>query len=105
MLGQLKWCETFKKLFRKNIRCNRLYVCVYVYWNYGKFELKYFRNYSTYRAEILCVLRVDAALSSILFSLKLNDELGFYDDLNFSKNVCNRSRCRKFRGIKQNAFS
>ena len=36
----------------------------------------------------------DAASSMILFSLKCIHGLRFYDDLNFSKNVCNRSSYR-----------
>ena len=36
-------------------------------------------------------VQVDAAFSLISFSLKLIHGLGFYDDLNFLKNVYNRS--------------
>ena len=32
----------------------------------------------------------------ISLSLKMIHKLGFYDDSNFLKNVCNRSSCRKF---------
>ena len=39
---------------------------------------------------------IDAAHSFISFLLKLIHGLGFYDDLNFLQNVCNRSSCRKF---------
>ena len=47
-------------------------------------------NYSADRADILCALKADVALSVISFSLKLSHGLEIYDDLNFLKNVCNR---------------
>ena len=51
-----------EKRFRKKFRMD---VCVC-----GKLKVLYFRNYSADRAKVSCILKADAALSLILFSLK-----------------------------------
>ena len=62
----------------------------------AKSKLSYLRNYLADQAEIWCTPEADMPLSLISFLLKLIHELGFCDDLNFLKIVCNRSSCRKF---------
>ena len=54
----------------------------------------------------MCVVfklrKIQVSVSPESFSLKLIHGLGFYDDLNFLKNVCKGFSCRKFEGIELN---
>ena len=94
-----------EKRFEKisGFMCERVRACVRLCQDLEKFKLLYLRNYSADGTEIWRALEAFAALSSILFSLKLILGLGFHDDLNFVKNVCNRSSCRKFKAIELNS--
>ena len=87
--------KRLEKWFRINVRIC-VCVCVCVCWNFGKFKFLYLRNHSADRAKILCVPKAYATLPLIPFSLKLIHGLGFYDNLTFFKNICNRSSCSKF---------
>ena len=62
-----------------------------------------FSNYYTYSKKNLLDY-VEKIIFATIFSLRLIHELRFHDDLNFSKNFCNRFRCSEFKAIKLNSF-
>ena len=81
--------------------CMRVYACTSVTVSVSKsYHLEKFnvRKYSADRA----APKADAALSFVLFSLKLIHSFESYDDFNFLKNICNRPSCDKFQVIELN---
>ena len=64
-------------------------ICIVCY-DFGKFKVMYLTNYSADRDEIFCTPKAEVALSLMSLSFKLIHGLGFYEDLNFLKNACNR---------------
>ena len=87
--GHSKWCKTSTSDLEKM----SAWMCVCVKTSEN---LKFCISGITQTIELKFAPQAHAALPLVLFSFKLIHGLGFYDNFNFLKNICNRSSCRKF---------